>query len=171
MKHIFATSSHSGILDIFGFEDFAKEGGKNSFEQACINLANEQLQFFFNQHIFYMEQEEYKKEGIDWAEINFVDNKPLLVSAAKANIGPLSTSTVLLKESFYTLCHLKIFISTKIAADPNSLMKLSDFQIYFLNHKDIKLLSLAPRLTLLDNCPRISLYHYYIVLEYCLEKS
>ncbi|ESO88100.1 hypothetical protein LOTGIDRAFT_219481 [Lottia gigantea] len=63
-----------GILDIFGFEHFEK----NSFEQACINLANEQLQFFFNQHIFKMEQEEYMKEGIDWTEIEFVDNKPLL---------------------------------------------------------------------------------------------
>ncbi|KAK6179101.1 hypothetical protein SNE40_011534 [Patella caerulea] len=63
-----------GILDIFGFEHFEK----NSFEQACINLANEQLQFFFNQHIFKMEQEEYIKEGIGWTEIPFIDNKPLL---------------------------------------------------------------------------------------------
>ena len=78
----------SGILDIFGFEDFAKEGGKNSFEQACINLANEQLQFFFNEHIFHMEQEEYKKEGIDWTEINFVDNKPLLVRATRSICAP-----------------------------------------------------------------------------------
>ncbi|GFO14637.1 myosin-iiib [Plakobranchus ocellatus] len=85
-----ASFSEIGILDIFGFEDFAKEGGKNSFEQACINLANEQLQFFFNQHIFHMEQVEYKKEGIDWTEINFVDNKPLLDLFLAKPIGILS---------------------------------------------------------------------------------
>ncbi|KAK7115853.1 myosin-IIIb-like isoform X2 [Littorina saxatilis] len=75
-----------GILDIFGFEHFEK----NSFEQACINLANEQLQFFFNQHIFKMEQEEYMKEGIDWTEIKFVDNKPLLDLFLTKPIGMLA---------------------------------------------------------------------------------
>lgn len=42
-----------GLLDIFGFENFPK----NSFEQICINIANEQIQYYFNQHIFTWEQQ------------------------------------------------------------------------------------------------------------------
>ncbi|XP_064163358.1 myosin-IIIb [Anguilla rostrata] len=66
--------SEIGILDIFGFENFAV----NRYEQICINLANEQLQYFFNHHIFLMEQKEYKEEGITWDTIDFKDNKPIL---------------------------------------------------------------------------------------------
>jgi myosin-3 len=63
-----------GVLDIFGFEVFKK----NSLEQMCIDLTNEQLQGFFNQSIFVAEQEEYKVEGIPVDEIKFEDNKSTL---------------------------------------------------------------------------------------------
>ncbi|XP_072428332.1 myosin-IIIb isoform X3 [Chiloscyllium punctatum] len=63
-----------GILDIFGFENFAV----NRYEQMCINLANEQLQYFFNHHIFIMQQKEYKEEGLEWETITYKDNKSIL---------------------------------------------------------------------------------------------
>uniref|UniRef100_UPI00398E9BF8 unconventional myosin-XV-like isoform X2 n=1 Tax=Pristiophorus japonicus TaxID=55135 RepID=UPI00398E9BF8 len=62
------------ILDIYGFEDLSV----NSFEQLCINYANEYLQYFFNKIIFKLEQEEYIREQIDWKEITFSDNQPCL---------------------------------------------------------------------------------------------
>mgnify|MGYP002402263829 CR=1 FL=1 len=74
-----------GILDIFGFEDFKK----NSFEQLCINFANENLQFYFNQHIFKLEQEEYDRERINWTKIDFSDNQPCLDLICKRPTGIL----------------------------------------------------------------------------------
>lgn len=64
-------SNFTGILDIFGFEIF----DINSFEQLCINFANEKLQCQFNHHMFNMEQAEYKKEKVPWDSINYVDNQ------------------------------------------------------------------------------------------------
>ena len=63
-----------GLLDIFGFENFKS----NSLEQLLINIANEQIQFYFNQHIFRWEQQEYCNENIPVSLVSFNDNRPLL---------------------------------------------------------------------------------------------
>ncbi|ORX76076.1 hypothetical protein BCR32DRAFT_209564, partial [Anaeromyces robustus] len=75
--------SFIGVLDIFGFEDF----DVNSFEQFSINYANERLQYFFNHHIFKLEQEEYDREEINWKTIEFVDNQACIDMISKKPLG------------------------------------------------------------------------------------
>nr|XP_006818306.1 PREDICTED: myosin-IIIa-like [Saccoglossus kowalevskii] len=80
------TRCNIGILDIFGFENFKH----NSFEQLCINVTNEQLQYYFNQSIFAWEQSEYANEGINMQEIQFQNNMKLLELFMARPIGILS---------------------------------------------------------------------------------
>ncbi|CAN7097649.1 unnamed protein product [Brassica rapa subsp. narinosa] len=80
------TGRSISILDIYGFESF----DKNSFEQFCINYANERLQQHFNRHLFKLEQEEYIQDGIDWTRVDFEDNQNCLSLFEKKPLGLLS---------------------------------------------------------------------------------
>ncbi|KAF7691114.1 unconventional myosin-XV isoform X1 [Silurus meridionalis] len=109
------------ILDIYGFEDLTF----NSFEQLCINYANEYLQFFFNRVVFREEQEEYRREEIPWEEVYFNDNQACidLISAKPHGIlrilddqsgFPQATDHTFLQKCHYHHGHNPLYFKPKM---------------------------------------------------------
>ena len=89
-------------MDIAGFEIF----DYNGFEQLCINFCNEKLQQFFNHHMFVLEQEEYMREGIEWAMVDFGMDLQKCIDMFEKPMGILS---ILEEESLFPKATDKTF--------------------------------------------------------------
>uniref|UniRef100_A0A8C1H4K8 Osteoclast-stimulating factor 1 n=2 Tax=Cyprinus carpio TaxID=7962 RepID=A0A8C1H4K8_CYPCA len=79
-----------GVLDIYGFEIFQKNG----FEQFCINFVNEKLQQIFIELTLKAEQDEYVQEGIKWTPIEYFNNK-VVCDLIESKVNPPGIMSIL----------------------------------------------------------------------------
>jgi len=124
-------ASFIGVLDISGFEIFED----NSFEQLCINYTNEQLQQFFNNHMFQLEQDEYEAEKINWSRVDFkidgqstidlIDRKPngILVILDEESVFPNATDTTFLHKLYGKHQHNPAFQKPRFAGEELFIIK------------------------------------------------
>ena len=140
-----AAGASIGILDIAGFENFPQS---NSFEQLCINVANEQLQLYFNQRIFQWELDEYKKEAIKMKDIKYTDNTQMVemfnevgkdhgqqLPRNTTSAMPFASRTLLTLPYEYLLCqrpHTRLFMLIKFCI--NEIRRLSKLSLNICIH-------------------------------------
>uniref|UniRef100_A0A914BUW0 Myosin motor domain-containing protein n=1 Tax=Acrobeloides nanus TaxID=290746 RepID=A0A914BUW0_9BILA len=93
--------SSIGLLDIFGFEIFET----NSFEQLCINYANEHLQQFFIRHIFQLEHMEYKNEDIVYEDISYYDDESRLKQLNLIGADSISIMSIIDEQTILQQCN------------------------------------------------------------------
>merc|ERR1712079_693047 len=122
------------VLDIAGFEIF----GSNGFEQISINFVNENLQQFFNHHMFVVEQEEYVKEGIDWEMVDFgmdlaaaiiMFEKPMGIWAIleEESLFPKATDKSFEEKLKASLGKLPVFLKPQSKTDKNAHFAISHY--------------------------------------------
>merc|ERR1719461_1464233 len=122
------------VLDIAGFEIFEYNG----FEQISINFVNEKLQQFFNHHMFVVEQQEYVKEGIDWAMVDFgmdlaaaiiMFEKPMGIWAIleEESLFPKATDKSFEEKLKASLGKLPVFLKPQSKTDKNAHFAISHY--------------------------------------------
>ncbi|KAM4705559.1 unconventional myosin-Ig-like [Rhinophrynus dorsalis] len=126
-----------GVLDIYGFEIF----DNNSFEQFCINYCNEKLQQLFIELILRQEQDEYKREGIEWQHIEYFNNQIIVDLVEQQHKGIISildeacltvgevTDTIFLESMNTKLCKHPHYTSRKLSPTDKSMAFNRDFRI------------------------------------------